>query len=85
MVAFWAPQVEASLAAVSQLEKIADQLGDSVKLVKIDTYRNERVAKRYGIEEIPSLLFFNRGKVAAKITGTFSQQAVIDQINSLKE
>jgi thioredoxin reductase (NADPH) len=45
MVAFWAPQVEASIAAVSQLEKIVDKLGDSVKLVKMDTYRNERVAR----------------------------------------
>jgi thioredoxin reductase (NADPH) len=83
MVAFWAPQVEASIAAVSQLEKIVDKLGDSVKLVKMDTYRNERVAKRYGIEEIPSVLFFNKGKVAAKISGGFSEEAVISQLNSL--
>jgi len=83
MVAFWAPQVEASIAAVSQLEKIVDKLGDSVKLVKMDTYRNERVAKRYGIEEIPSVLFFYKGEVAAKISGGFSEEAVISQLNSL--
>ena len=83
MVAFWAPQIEASIAAVSELEKIVEQLGGSVKLVKMDTYRNERVAKRYGVEEIPSVVLFNNGEVAAKVSGSISREVVMNKINSL--
>ncbi len=83
MVAFWAPQIEASIAAVSELEKIVDQLGGSVKLVKMDTYRNEKVAKRYGVEEIPSVVFFNNGEVVAKVSGSISRDVIMNQLNSL--
>ncbi len=83
LVAFWAPQVETSLTVVSQLEKMVEELDREVKLVKIDRYRNERVAKRYGVEEIPSLLFFKEGKVAAVLADDFSKETVEDIINSL--
>ncbi|MFY9140142.1 MAG: thioredoxin domain-containing protein, partial [Thermacetogeniaceae bacterium] len=80
MVAFWAPQVEESIAAIAELEKIADKLGDSVKLVKMDTYRNQRVASRYGIKEIPSLLLFNKGEVAVKIAGSMSEEKILPHL-----
>ena len=80
MVAFWAPQVEESIAAIGELERIADKLGDSVKLVKMDTYRNQRVASRYGIKEIPSLLLFNKGEVAVKIAGSMSEEKILPHL-----
>ena len=83
MVAFWAPQVEESIAAIAELEKIADKLGDSEKLVKMETYRNQRVASRYGIEEIPSLLLFNKGEAVVKITGSMSEETILSHLNSL--
>jgi thioredoxin reductase (NADPH) len=80
MVAFWAPQAEESIAVISELEKLADERED-VNLVKIDTYRNQRTAKRYGVEEIPSVLFFNKGKVVASISGRFSREDVMKRLD----
>jgi thioredoxin reductase (NADPH) len=80
MVAFWAPQNEASIAAVGLLEQTAAELGDSVKLVKIDTYRNQRVAKRYGVTSIPAVVFFEGGQAVAKLCGDFSAEEVKKQI-----
>lgn len=85
LVAFWAPQVEESIAIIAELEKIADKLGDAVKLVKIDTYRNERVAKRYQIEKMPSVLFFSRGKAAAKISGSFNEETILSHLKALNQ
>jgi thioredoxin reductase (NADPH) len=85
IVAFWAPQVEESIAAIAELEKTADKLGDSVKLVKMDTYRNERVAKRYEIDKIPSVLLFNKGKAAVKITGSFNEETILSHLNTLNQ
>jgi thioredoxin reductase (NADPH) len=84
MVAFWAPQVEESIAAVSRLEQVAGTLKGLAKLVKIDTYRNKRVAKRYGVTEIPSVVFFYKGEVVGKLLGDFTDKDVTKIIESLK-
>lgn len=76
MVAFWAPQNEASIAAVGLLEQIAAELGDLVKLVKIDTYRNQRVAKRYDVTSIPAVVLFCNGTVAGKMSGDFTAEEI---------
>ncbi len=70
MVAFWAPQNEASIAAISELEKVAQATQGAVKLVKIDACRNQGIAKKYGVEmeAIPSVIFLKAGQVIAKIS-----------------
>jgi len=80
MVAFWAPQVEESIAAVSTLEKIVGTKEGEIKLVKIDTYRNQRVAKRYDVNQIPSVVFFQNGKMIDKIYGVFNENNIIEKI-----
>ncbi|MDD2498710.1 MAG: FAD-dependent oxidoreductase, partial [Desulfitobacteriaceae bacterium] len=80
MVVFWAPQSEESIAGVSTLEKIVGTKEVKVKLVKIDTYRNQRVAKRYDINVIPSVLFFQNGKLLDKIYGVFNENDIIEKI-----
>ena len=74
LVAFWAPQVEASIEAVSLLEKKVAEAEGKVKLVKIDTYRNQRVAKRYGITEIPSVVVFKQGEAMGKFIGPLNEK-----------
>jgi len=83
MVAFWTPQVEESIDAVSRLEQVAGTLNGVVRLVKIDTYRNKRVAKRYGVTEIPSVVFFHKGEVVGKLLGDFTDKDVTKIIESL--
>ncbi|MGI6630279.1 MAG: thioredoxin-disulfide reductase [Bacillota bacterium] len=83
LVAFWAPQVEASIEAVSLLEKKVAEAEGKVKLVKIDTYRNQRVAKRYGITEIPSVVVFKQGEAMGKFIGPLNEKDLMDKINSL--
>jgi len=83
LVAFWAPQNEASIEAVSQLEKAVSETKGQVKLVKIDTYRNQRVAKRYGVTEIPTVVIFKQGEVIDRIDGSIDFNNLRGKINSL--
>ncbi len=75
-LAFWAPQVEKSFAATGMLEALTEELNHSVKLVKMDTYRNKKIAARYNITEIPSLVVLNKGQVLGTLTGDFSKEDV---------
>jgi len=60
---FWAPQNEDSVKAMSGIEKIRASLGTEVQLVKIDTYRNRRIAKMYKVSDIPTGVLFRAGEV----------------------
>jgi thioredoxin reductase (NADPH) len=83
MAVFWAPQDEESIAAVALLEKTAQELGDRVKLVKIDASRSEVAVQRYQVTTIPAVLFFVKGEVAARISGQFTAIEIKEQIADL--
>ena len=76
LLAFWAPQIEASFEAVGLLEKIVAERGD-VKLVKLDTYRNKKTADRYGITQTPSVLLFKKGAPQGKLEGEITEEQVL--------
>ncbi|CFX88931.1 Thioredoxin reductase [Syntrophomonas zehnderi OL-4] len=80
-VAFWAPQVEASINAIADLEQWVAKTGTNVKLVKIDTYRNQRLVERYAVDEIPSALLFHKGELISKLSGSFSPEDLDNQMN----
>jgi thioredoxin reductase (NADPH) len=82
MVVFWAPQIEESITAVSELERMLDKTDGAIKLVKIDTYRNQRLVKRYGVQEIPSVLLFKKGELISKFSGSFRPEDIKSQIES---
>jgi thioredoxin reductase (NADPH) len=70
LVAFWSPMDETSIEAVSLLEKNMVQF-DNVKLVKVDIYRNQLIASRYNVEEIPTVLIFKNGENVGRVSGEF--------------
>ncbi|MEA4882408.1 MAG: thioredoxin-disulfide reductase [Clostridia bacterium] len=67
LVTFWSPTSPASLELMPAIEKIAEANADKLVLVKIDIYKNQRVAKRYGITAAPALAFFHRGRLIEKV------------------
>lgn len=76
LLAFWAPQVEASFAAVGMLEGLVEEMNHSVTLVKMDTYRNKKIAARYNITDIPAVVVLNKGEVLGSFSGDFSKEQV---------
>ncbi|MTI94073.1 MAG: thioredoxin-disulfide reductase [Firmicutes bacterium] len=67
-VMFWSPFHQESMELVPKVEAAVTQAGN-IGLVKIDTYRNQRIARRYGIEEIPTVVLFKAGEPAGRVNG----------------
>lgn len=83
LLAFWSPMVEASLPVMAKVEKLQEKLGDRIKVTKIDTYRNTRVARRYGIDKVPAALLLKQGEVVAQIKEfevDAMEKAVVSQV-----
>ena len=80
IVAFWAPQIEESITVLSELEKWLEESGNGIKLVKIDTYRNQRLVQRYAVDKIPTVLLFHKGELLSKLSGVFSPDELKGQL-----
>lgn len=72
LLAFWAPQVEKSIAAVGVLEKAAEASGGKVKLAKIDTYRNSKTSSAHNVTVVPTVLLFDKGEAKGRLEGDFT-------------
>ncbi|MFF3142326.1 thioredoxin [Streptomyces sp. NPDC057927] len=51
------------------LEQVAHELAGRVKLVKVDIDQNPRLAQRFQVQAVPTLLLLDKGEVIARKTG----------------
>lgn len=79
-VVFWSPMVQKALEMMPMIESTIDSYGDKVKLAKMDTYRNQRVAKRYGVSKNPTIVFFHKGEVVATLVEDEITEASIQKV-----
>ncbi|HEY4003034.1 MAG TPA: thioredoxin [Candidatus Xenobia bacterium] len=56
------------------IEKIADQFGTKLKVVKIDTDESPEVATQYQILGVPTLIIFKGGEPVGKQVGYMSER-----------
>jgi thioredoxin 1 len=60
------------------LEQVASELGDRVKVIKIDVDQNPEIADRYGIQSVPTLMIFKKGELKYKKAGIHSKPQLLD-------
>ena len=51
------------------LERLKEQMGDSIRILKLDVDRNGALAAAYGIQSVPTLIRVRRGNVLWRQSG----------------
>jgi len=69
LVDFWATWCGPCRMQAPILEHFEAEVGDSVKIGKIDVDEEPEVARRFGIMSIPTLIAFKNGEAADKRVG----------------
>ena len=74
VVDFWAPWCGPCKAIAPILEELADELGDAVKICKVNVDNNSEIAGKSEIRAIPTILIFKGGAVAETVVGLSSKE-----------
>ena len=82
VVDFWAEWCGPCRMIGPALEEIAGQLGDKVKIVKLNVDENPKTAAKYGIMSIPTLMMFKGGEIASRQVGAAPKQKLQQWISS---
>src|SRR5262249_38496903 len=69
IVDFWAEWCGPCHAVSPVLERIVDERGDELKLVKVNIDEEPALAQRYGVASIPTMILFKAGEAAAFAVG----------------
>ena len=54
------------------LVQLKDNLGDSIRIIKIDVDKNESLSMTYRVQSVPTLMLFRKGEVLWRQSGAMS-------------
>lgn len=83
VVDFWAPWCGPCKMLGPILEEVTKALPDKIKVVKINTDENPKLATNYNIRSIPTLIFFKGGKEVERLIGVLPKEELQRRINKL--
>lgn len=83
IVDFWAVWCGPCRTVGPIVEDIAEEYEGKALVAKLDVDSNREVAVRYGIQAIPTLLFFKDGEVVDRIVGAADKRSIISKLDAL--
>src|SRR5690554_7324309 len=63
------------------LEDASKQLGDKVKIIKVDVDKNPAAATSYQVKGVPTLILFQNGKILWRQSGVVQASQLLQIVN----
>lgn len=64
------------------LKEVKSDLGDDIKVVKIDVDKNQSLATKYQVRGVPTMILFKNGKQVWRQSGVIPKQELIQIIKT---
>lgn len=69
-----------SLAPI--LKQVKEELGDKVKIIKIDVDKNQPLASKYQVRGVPTMILFRNGQQIWRQSGVLPKDEIKNKITS---
>jgi thioredoxin 1 len=63
------------------LKEVAAELGNRIRIIKIDVDQNGEIARRYNIQGVPTLMVFRNGETKYKQAGVHSKPQLMNVLS----
>ena len=83
LVDFWAEWCGPCRMIGPIVKELADDYADKAIMVKVDVDGNQGVAQKFGIRNIPTILFFKGGEQVDKQVGAVPKKVLAEKIDAL--
>ncbi len=62
------------------LDQLKTDLGDSIRIIKIDIDKNQDVAEKFKVKGVPTFVLFKKGEILWRQSGGMSLQTLKDKV-----
>lgn len=83
VIDFWAEWCGPCRMVGPLVDELADEYEEKVVIGKVDVDNNDQITSKYGIRNIPTILFFKDGELVDKQVGAAQKSVLKDKIDKL--
>ena len=83
LIDFWAEWCGPCRMLSPILEKISEEMGNKIKIVKMNIDKNPETPSKFGVRSIPTMMLFKNGQQAGVKVGALPKSTIEDWINGV--
>ena len=64
------------------LKQVKEELGESIKIIKIDVDKNQQLASKFNVRGVPTMVLFKNGKQLWRQSGLLQKELILNTIKN---
>lgn len=80
LVDFWAEWCQPCKRMSPILQDVKNQMGEKARIIKVNVDKNPKIAGRYAIQNIPTVMIFKKGEMVFRQSGLMMEGQILNEL-----